>query len=304
MMSKPIKIWQKKAANIYRQVRYALVSDEKYLVEKHIKLRGYKPDLNIPKTFTEKLLYLMLHYRNPLETLCADKLFVREYVNACGLGSIIRPVIAVYNRAEDIDFNILPDEFFLKCNHISGNNMVINKAENPDYDYIRKFYREVLKTNYYYESREYCYKGIRPVIMVEKCLRDSKGALPKDYKFYCFSGEPKYFMVSEGEFEHEVKNHKFDMNKESIDHKFKKRSTLSSDEVVLPENIDEMFDIVNILCKPFPHVRVDLYNVDGKIYFGELTFYSNGGFVSVYDQDFDREIGSWIKLDKYKEAMI
>ena len=304
MGAKPRKLILKRLARYYRRVRAIFVSDERYLIREYEKIHGEKPNLEHPETFTENLLYLMLHYRNPLETLCADKLFAREYVNACGLNHIVRPVLAVYNRAEDIDFDALPEEFFIKCNHLSGNNMIVKKSDNPDYNYIRRFYKEMLKANYYYDDREYCYKDIRPVVLCEKCLRDKNGKLPDDFKFYCFSGELKYFMISKGEFEHNVRNHKFDANKKSIDYYFKKKSTLPLEEAILPDNIDEMIEIVKILCKPFPHVRVDLYNLDGKIYFGELTFHSNSGFVSVYDKDFDKEIGSWIHLEDYMDAMI
>ncbi len=303
-MSKYRKPWQKCIANIYREIIFLLCSDEKYLIRKHYRINGKAPNLTNPETFTEKLLYLMLHYRNPLETLCADKFFAQEYVKACGLDEILRPIIATYNSIDDLEFDNLPDEFFLKCNHLSGNNMIINKSENPDYRFIKKFFKQALKINYYYSGREYCYKNIRPILIAEECLKDKEGNLPKDYKFYCFNGEPKYFMVSEGEFEHEVRNHKFDMEKKSIDYLFKKKSSLPLDEVVLPENIDDMIGIVKKLCKPFPHVRVDLYNLDGKIYFGELTFHSNGGFVSIYNQQYDKEVGSWIDLEKYKDAMI
>ena len=161
-----------------------------------------------------------------------------------------------------------------------------------------------MKINYYNVGREYQYNHIRPLLICEKCLRDKNGNLPVDYKFYCFNGEPKYFMVSYGEFEHKVRNHKFDMNCQSVDYHFKKKPTLEEKDVVFPDNIQEMFSVVRKLCKPFPHVRVDLYNVDGQILFGELTFSTNGGVINVSDPNYDKEIGSWIKLEDYADDMI
>ncbi|SFD23909.1 ATP-grasp fold amidoligase family protein [Ruminococcus albus] len=294
----------KKLARFVRRLSCLFLSDRKFLERKYKKKKGELPDLDNPKNFSEKLLYLMLHYRNPLESLCADKLYVNEYLNALGYGHTMKKILAVYNNADEIDFDALPEEFFIKVNHVSGNNMIVNKKTNPDYNKIRSFFSEVLKINYYYVDREPQYRSIRPVIICEECLRDKTGCLPTDYKFYCFNGEPLYYMVSYGEFEHKVQNHKFDMSGKSIDFHFKKKETIDAASVILPNNFDEMVEMVNKLCKPFPHVRVDLYNIDGRIIFGELTFYSNGGIVDIFDKDYDKEIGSWIDLNKYKRDMI
>ncbi|WP_270706310.1 ATP-grasp fold amidoligase family protein [Clostridium fessum] len=299
-------IWLKKMARYVRTINHVLCSDEKYLKRKYKKEKGKEADLDSPRDFSEKLLFLMLHYRNPLENLCADKYYVQEYVKACGYGNILKKIYGVYRNANDIDFRKLPDEFFIKTNHVSGNNKIVKKVDNPNYKYLRKFYAEVLKLNYYFDCREWVYDRIRPMVICEEVLRDKNGNLPIDYKFYCFGGKMKYFMVSCGEFEHQVRNHKFDRALHSIDYHFKKMSTLSEEEARsnLPDNIDDMFKIVDRLCKPFPHVRVDLYNVDGKIYFGELTFFSSGGIVNIYDRDYDQKIASWIDLTQYKDDMV
>lgn len=297
-------LFMKRSARIYYKLRMFLVSDRQHCVRYFKKEKGYSPNLKVPETLSEKLLYLMLHYRNPLERLCADKYYVQEYVRACGLEHILKPILKVYKSASDINFDELPEEFFIKCNHLSGNNMVVKKSDNPDYAYIRGFYNEVMKMDYYTRGREYQYHGIRPLILCERCLRDSQGQMPVDYKFYCFDGEPKYFMISKGEYEHHVRNHKFDMNCNSVDYHFKKKPTLEEKDAIIPDNIEEMFSVVKKLCKPFPHVRVDLYNIDGKIYFGELTFTTNGGVINVADPAYDKEIGSWIRLENYTNDMI
>jgi len=182
--------------------------------------------------------------------------------------------------------------------------MFVENKEEVDVPFLKKLYKILLKRNYYYAVREWCYKDISPLIICEECLIDDKGNLPIDYKFYCFSGEPKYFMVSSGEYEQRERNHKFDMDFNSIDLKFKTESNISAEEVIKPINFDKMVEIVKVLCKPFPHVRVDLYNINGKIYFGELTFYSSGGFINVNSPEMDLLISSWIKLQDYSKDMI
>ena len=118
-----------------------------------------------------------------------------------------------------------------------------------------------------------------------------------DYKFYCYGGKPIYFMYSLGETIHSGRNHKFDMNLNSIDHLFKEKPVLDVSEIVLPANIYEMIGIVEDLCKGFPHVRIDLYNVNGRIYFGEFTFFSGGGFLNIKSEEFSNYLASLIKLE-------
>ena len=295
-------IWRK---GLYWYSRLFLMFDPFFYAKKEFHSHfGRDMDLLNPTNLVEKFYWIEKNEDLSLMTLCADKYYAQEYIKALGLDYILKPILGVYKSADEIDFDKLPDEFFIKCNHVSGNNKVIRKKENPDYKHIRDFYNEVLKLDYYTDLREYQYHNIRPLILCEKCLRDSRGNMPVDYKFYCFGGEPKYWMVSCGEFDHQVRNHKFDMNCKSVDHHFKRTPSLSEKDAIIPENIQEMFDIVRKLCKPFPHVRVDLYDVEGHVYFGELTFTTNGGVINVADPDYDKEIGSWINLDDYKVDMI
>ena len=284
------------------KIKRLLLDDERICLRANKKYKDREPDIKNPKTFTDKLLYLKLHYRNPLLTLCSDKYYAGEYVKACGYESILRTIYGIYNDANQIDFEKLPERFFMRCNHMSGCNYLIKKDE-INIEHTKKYFNSLLKFNYSDVACEWSYKNIKPKIIIEEVLENSDKSPLVDYKFYCFSGVPKYFMISVGEFSHEVRNHKFDMQKKSIDSLFKKESSLPSDEVKMPDNIDEMIKIAERLCKPFPHVRVDLYNIDGKIVFGELTFYSNSGSVNVYSESFDAEIGSWIDLNRYKNDM-
>ncbi|RXT03671.1 ATP-grasp fold amidoligase family protein [Ammoniphilus sp. CFH 90114] len=300
MNTKWVSIYRRRFLNFKGRIQAFLISDEEMNKRLYKKKKQKNLNLASPKTFSEKVIFLKLYYRNPLVTLCSDKYYVNEYIKACGFEHIIKKTYGVYRNANEIDFSALPDKFFLKCNHIQGSNKLINRNEVVDYDYLKKYYNVLLKRNHYYTMREWGYKNIKPLILCEECLEDKNGNLPTDYKFYCFSGEPKYFMVSYGEFEHNVRNHKFDMQMNSIDSYFKEDVAIAPESIKIPDNFEEMVEIVRELCKPFPHVRVDLYNVDGKIFFGELTFYSAGGFINVHSQEMDLLIGSWINLDNYQ----
>lgn len=285
------------------RARYVVLGPERICRRQCQKALGRPLDLKGLPCFTDKLNYLKLHYRNPLVTLCSDKYYVNEYVSACGCGHILKKIFYVGNNMEELDFDSLPDRFFMKCNHLSGNNFVIDKNKNFNPRLLKKYFGELLKENYYYHNCEWGYRNVSPRVICEEILTDKEGRLPVDYKFYCFGGEPKYFMVSYGEYEHRVRNHKFNMEGQSIDGFFKKTASLPEREVKLPGNLGEMTEIVRILCRPFPHVRVDLYNVDGKIYFGELTFYTGAGYVDIYSEEYDRAIGSWIDLNRYQRDM-
>lgn len=269
----------------------------------YLKEYGKKPDLNNPKTYSEKLLFLKEHYRNPLQTLCADKYYASEYVKACGYDSILRKIYKVYHNPNEIKFDDLPDKFFIRCNNRSGLNFCVDK-NNVEEKTIHKLFSVALKYNYYYSNLEWPYKNIEPCVICEEVLENKDKSALVDYKFYCFDGKPEYFMVSYGEYEHEVRNLKYDMSGNNIDYMFKKEPNIKESEIKLPDNLDEMIEIVNVLCKPFPHVRVDLYNIDGKIYFGELTFYSNAGIIGVYSKEYDLKLGSLIDLDKYRNDYI
>ena len=283
--------------SFFRKVRikYLYVSTLKSDFRKNL---GYELNLDNPKTFSEKLQWLKVNYRDPIMVTCADKVSVREYIaNKVGEEYLI-PIYGVWNSADEIDFSKLPKRFVLKPSHLSGHVTICKDKDEMDWYNEKKKIRGWLKENYYYQNGEWVYKEIPPKVLCEKLLADDI----IDYKFYCFDGKVQYFMVSYGEAEHCNRNHKFDMELNSIDFLFKKNNSLKKDEVKIPKNFKLMTEIVKKLCVGFPHVRVDLYNVNGKIYCGELTFFSNAGFVNVISRDFEREIGEWIDLRKYKKA--
>lgn len=293
-----------KVSNIVFSLLNVLVSDVNWQKSQYKKIFGRELNLCNPQTFSEKLLYLKLFYKNPLIHLCADKHFVYDYVKMLDLENILIPVLGVYNRAEEIEFDSLPNRFFIKVTQGSGGNLLVDKkAKDYNPKMIREYYNELRKRDYYKIGREWSYKGLKSKLMIVPEIFNRDGSPLVDYKFYCFEGKLRYYMVSYGEYEYNVRNHKFDANNQSIDHLFKEKTVLASDDIQLPSNIEEMKQIAERLSKPFPHVRVDLYNVDGKILFGELTFYSSGGFVKVFNDEMNRKIASWIHLEKYKDDM-
>jgi len=262
---------------------------------------GYWMDFDNPRTLNEKLQWLKIHNRDERYAVMVDKYEVKKYVaSVIGEGYLI-PTIGVYDNPGMIDFGALPESFVLKATHNSGEGRFIcQNKQDLNADEVRRMLKKALSHNYYYCWREWPYKNVRPRIICEKYIQNADGTPIVDYKFYCFNGEPVYFMYSMGEADHHVRNCKFDLDGNDIDFHFKKKRALQDDEIKLPGNLDEMVAVVRKLCAGMPHVRVDLYNVDGHIYFGELTFYTNDGFINIEDQSFAQYLADLIDITPYK----
>lgn len=273
-----------------------IFSDEVAIKREFKKRKGYPLDLKNVKTFSEKINYIKLYDHNPLMVLCSDKYRVKEYLKLLGMEDLFIDVYRVYDTPKNINYDELPEKFIIKMNNMSGNNFIVDKNIDNNEKELKKIFKRLFKRNFYKLHREWAYKNIEPLVIVQKIIENQDKSPLVDYKFYCFEGKVEYFGVSIGEFEHDVKNHKFSRELKSIDHLFKKESTMKKAEVCLPKNISDMIEIADKLSKPFHHVRVDLYNVDGKIYFGELTFYCNGGYVNIGSDETDLNIGKLIKL--------
>lgn len=273
-------------------------SDEEYIKKQYYLIKGKKLNLEHPSTFSEKLQWLKINYHNPLCTSLSDKIEAKNILSKYIDEKHIPKVLGVWNSFDEIDFEKLPNRFVLKTNHDCGGNVICLDKSNFDYAAAKTKIQDHLSKNYYWHNREWPYKNISPKVFAEKFLESTKPLV--DYKFYCFGGKPIYFMYSVGEYEHHVSNHKFNMKCESIDHLFKKEPSLPLESIVLPANFDEMVSLVNIICSNFPHVRVDLYNINGSIYIGEVTFFTNGGYVNILNEEFDKYLGSLIPLQKYE----
>ena len=258
---------------------------------------GRKLDLRNPKRFTEKLQWYKLYYKNPLLIQCVDKYDVREYVKSKGLEKILIPSYGVFESADEIDWDALPDQFVMKDTLGGGGTSVIivKDKNNEERDELKRKISEwtAIKANVKSDGREWpYYSGKKHRIIIEKYIdSDSSKTGLIDYKFFCFNGKTEFLYV--------MGNRKVgeQVRVRLMDRSFKRIPVLrvgdaDMDEVSKPQNYHEMLLIAEKLAQDFPHVRVDLYNVEGKILFGELTFYNASGYMKYDPDDFDIEIGN------------
>lgn len=280
------------------------LSDFDFAQKQYRKFNGENLNLDNPKTYNEKLWWLKYHYRNPLQKICSDKYMVREYVKECGLEDILVKLKGVYDRPEDVPLEKFQDETFIKINVGSGGNILYKPNSNFDKKFFLWDFNSLIKHDCYINSREWNYKDVKPKIVCEEVLRDSEGNLPKDWKFMCFDGEPKLVFCSVGACDnsgrHSVEGQRI-TNVYDMEFKYLPiESSFPTDEhakVEKPINFDKMKLYASILSKPFPHCRVDFYNVNGKIYFGEITFYHSGGCGNISPIYWMNKMGEWINLD-------
>ena len=261
---------------------------------------GKSLDLNNPKTLNDKILWLKFntYKNNPLIKQCADKLAVREYVESRGEAQLLNKLIGYYERVEDISWDELPDKFALKLNTGCACNIICSDKSKLDIELTKQTIRKWLKGNYWLEYSEMQYKGVKKYILVEEYLGDEEGNLPLDYKFYCLNGESKFVMVcADREIGKTAKFYYFDKNWNMMPYT---QDALDEPNKVIPkpEMIDEAFACAERLSKEFPFVRVDLYIVGKKIYFGELTFTPSAGMDEERLPTTDLILGEMLKLPR------
>ena len=279
-----------------RLMRGSVVADRRYL---EILYRyKFKKPLNIenPQTYNEKLQWLKLYDRRPEYTVMVDKYLVKQYVADKIGDKYIIPTLGVWDRFEDIDFDKLPDEFVLKCTHDSGGLVICTDIKKLDKDNARKTINHSLKRNYFLNTREWPYKNVQPRIIAEQYMVDESGYELKDYKFFCFDGVPKAMFVAsdrgiEGE---ETKFDFFDMDFQHLP--FINGHPNANKEIACPKSFDEMKRLAAILSKGLPQTRIDFYDINGSVYFGEITFYHWSGLVPFEPEAWDHVFGSWISL--------
>ena len=251
------------------------------------------PDLKHPKTYNEKLQWLKLHDKHEEYTKLVDKCEAKKYVGNIIGEEMIIPTLGVWDRFEDIDFEKLPQQFVLKTTHDSGGVVVVKDKSQLDLKAARKKLEKSLRHNYYYEHREYPYKNVKPRIIAEKFMVDESGTELKDYKFFCFDGEVKFLFIATDR----PLDTRFDFFDTDFNHlPFRQGHPWAKKEIKKPENFEEMKRMACILSKGMPHVRVDLYNINGRIYFGEMTFFHFAANVPFDTSIWDEKIGSWLKL--------
>lgn len=268
--------------------------DEEYLVKRFNLVMPYPINMDNPVTFNEKLQWLKIHNRNPKLTQLVDKYEVKDYIEKTIGKDYVIPTIGVWNSFGQIDFNTLPIQFVLKCTHDSGSIAICKNKVDFDYGSVEKSFNKALKRNLYYSGREWPYKNVKPRIMAEQFMQDSNGEL-NDYKFFCFNGKVHCFKVDFDRFKSHGANY-YNRNGELLHFGEVVCPPNFQKEIKLPVNIEEMISIAEKLSEGFNFVRVDLYNVDGKIYFGEMTFYPASGFGIFTSKDADVQLGKWLEL--------
>jgi len=268
------------------------LSDESYIRLIYRLRMGKKPDLDNPRTFTEKLQWLKLHDHNPEYTKMADKLAMRTYVKDRIGGGHTVPVLGIWKRFEDIDFESLPDRFVLKTTHDSGSYLICRDKASFDRKNASKVLSRSLKRNYYRTTREWQYKDIEPRIIAEQYMDDGKTNLT-DYKFFCFNGKP-LFMYSEEESSgnptQAIADMQYNMMPFSMDDA--KADVLPPK----PDLFDDMASAAEKLSHGIPFLRVDMYCIGNSFYVGELTFYHYGGYIPFNPVEWDLKLGEKLEL--------
>lgn len=256
---------------------------------------GTRLNLDNPITFADKLQWLKLFYYDESFGRFADKYTSRQVVKERVGDSVLVDLIATYDNADDVDFAKLPQQFAMKCSHGSGFNIIVKDKSKLDFEKEKAKLRKFMATNYYYKFREKLYKNLKPVIIVEELL-DQGDAELIDYKFQCFDGMPANVLIKATE-DGKGKMAVYDLNWNKYEPDATSKNYLKG-ELPKPENLTEMIDIATRLSKGFPFLRVDLYSIKGKVYFGELTFIPNGGAKNILLQRLNIEYGRLLQLPK------
>lgn len=261
--------------------------------------------LDNPQTLNEKILYLSLRTDTSLWTKCADKYAVREYVHECGLDDILVPLYGVWERADQIDFAKLPEEFVMKTTHGCGDIAIVSDKASADWQTILSDFTKVLSKRYGAVEGAPHYMRIVPRLIAEKLLHNSEedkrlSTSLIDYKIWCFNGAAHYIWVCTNRTKHRVDVMTYDIDWNAHpDYCIYKGHFAQGVFSPKPKNLDRMIAIAELLAKPFPCVRVDLYNIGGKIYFGELTFTSLGGLIDYFTPEFQLKAGQLIKYPSF-----
>lgn len=286
-----------KKAEFMKKLKYALrfLPDEAYVklyYKVHVKR---KLNLNNPKTLNEKLNWLKFNDRDPFYAVVVDKYTNRDYVSRLIGNQYMVPLLGVWNNFDDIDFDKLPNSFVLKCNHDSGGLVICKDKSKFDKNIAKKKIEKSLKCNFYLVGREWQYKNIKPKIICEALLGDGK-VPPTDYKFMCFNGKPDNVMVCFGRETEIPKYYFFDMDWNLKRYNRWGKEAPENFTLPKPKNFDDMIRIAEVLSKPYYFARVDLYNIEGKIYFSEITLTPNSGFDANITYETDKLLGEKLHL--------
>ena len=250
---------------------------------------GHPIDWVNPTAYTEKMQLEKLSTSNPLKSRLADKYLVREWVSEIIGDKYLIPILGVWDSFDEICFDELPEQFVLKTNHGSGTNLIVKSKLEMDYKLVKKKFNDWMKTDFAYTTGfEMHYSAINRKIIAEKYLETDLGEL-QDYKFICFNGKPYFCWVDLGRFGNHTRT-VFDLDW-NVQPWTQERYGISKEPIPKPQNFDKMVELATALCQGFTHVRVDLYNVDGDIFFGEMTFTNGSGFDPIVPEKYDYMLG-------------
>ncbi len=288
---------------IYNFFRYDIKSQQETIKQRFRKSFGRELDLENPQTLNEKINWLKLNARSSLHTKCADKFAVREYVSSkIGTEYLIPLLYHTENPKELISENLPEIPFIIKTNHDSGGVFIVHDKTKLNYKKAQLDFKRLLNKNYYQESKEWQYKNIEPRIIVEKLLQDRNGNIPFDYKLHCFNGSVRMIQVDLGRGTENHFRNWYNPQWEREPYKWSSPKGLgkftdpSDDEVPEPSTLKDMIRLSNILSEPFDYVRVDWYDVDGRLFFGELTFHHDGGLKPIIPEQWDFNLGKELKI--------
>jgi hypothetical protein len=262
---------------------------------------GREPDLDKPVRFSEKLQWLKLNFRDPVQAICVDKHAVRAWLDDKGYGDFLNKQIAEVSQAKDLDFEALPDRFVIKAAHASGWNLICTDKSGLDRRWARMLMAAWLRQGIFWNGREWPYKAVPRRIVIEEYLQDSSGGL-RDYKFYCFNGVPRFVQANSGRTGPDHAQNFYSLDWQILP--FAKDLLPRPDiEIPQPAFLARMIEIACDLAARFPYVRVDFYDIDGRIVFGEMTFYPASGLPDFIPDSQDFICGEMLKLPATGETM-
>ena len=256
---------------------------------------GRELNLEKPVLYNEKLQWLKLYDHRPEYTMMVDKYYVKQFVAERIGDEYVIPLLGVWESVENIDFNSLPDKFVLKTTHDSGAVIICKNKKVFDINFAKKRLKYFLRRNYYNCNREWPYKNVNPRIIAEEYMEDSTYKELRDYKFFTFGGVPKVLYIAQGRGNGEsTVADFFDMEFNHLDLTIDHNMANTPPEK--PRCFEEMKRLAAILSEGTPQLRVDFYEVDGRIYFGEMTFFHCSGFEKFHPEEWDKIFGDWVKL--------
>ncbi len=275
------------------------ISKKWYVSYQYKYITHHKMDWKNPIRYTQKLQYLRLLVYPKMEDVsrCAGRVTVRDYVKECGYEDILIPIYGVFDKFDDIDFDKLPDKFVMKCSHACAFNYICLDKKEINYAELKGKFDKWLKIDYGKKIVEPHYSRIKPQIIIEQWIGD----FPTEYKIHVFNGEAKYMYVVTGR-TRDIRYNNYYIDWTPFDGAQFNGWKKTDYELSIPDNFSDMVKIAEKLAKPYPLVRVDLYDINGKIYFGEMTFTPAKGTLILDDDKADFEIGEWLDISQYINA--